>query len=150
MIKSESGKDIVAHTLYHDSKGLEVGLCVFMHDSVTMRETSEYSRGDYHGVRKTWYTNGQQSTYSVYEHGRKNGIYLSWDLEGRLNCVMYFCNGKRHGEMKRYSSTGDLFHKILIDDHPHCTMPITEEDKFELCLRHEGLSFIEDDYDIRP
>ncbi|NGX58787.1 MAG: hypothetical protein K940chlam3_01695, partial [Chlamydiae bacterium] len=65
-----------------------------------------FDQGDYHGIQKRWYPNGQLQSEENYENGEKHGLCRAWYSNGNLAVEGHFVQGKEDGVHKLWGEEG--------------------------------------------
>lgn len=102
--------DIVKYVNYKN--GLEDGEYVQIFKNDTIKITN-YTRGQYNGLCREVYSNGQLAYQLNFINGRATGPCIEWYSTGRLKSEHFYVNGYLHGSFKKWYSTGQLkcYHK---------------------------------------
>jgi len=61
-----------------------------------------------HGLRTSWYPDGQRESVEAYVDGYLQGYSLRWHPNGRLRSVEHFSDGERDGQAKYWDEDGSL------------------------------------------
>ena len=64
--------------------------------------------GETHGIRKTWYANGQLMYEYPFHRGLLHGILKYWWEDGQLHCKSYYLYGKEVTEEEH------RYHELMI------------------------------------
>ncbi len=81
------------------------------------------------------------------EEGRTQGEYISWYDEDKqqCSCHCFYKDGKAHGEYLSLYFDGNIASHLIIVNGigtSECPDNLTEEDKFEICLKYGHMKFL--------
>ena len=68
----------------------------------------EFQRGAAHGLRTTWYPNGQMRSQGRLVAGKQDGVYRQWNEQGVLTTEASFEAGQPHGLSRAWHPDGSL------------------------------------------
>lgn len=108
-------------TSYKD--GLRDGVAVAYHDSGQMIATRAYLAGEKHGVHRTWYNDGTNKSYTVFEHDRYVNESLGWHPNGRPAKYKKFDAAGETIVMKRWRANGLIYTNLVLKDGEAFGMP---------------------------
>ncbi len=90
------------------AEGKRAGTWILYHpDGKTVRLELPYVDGKLHGIRKSFYVNGQERQRAPHTEGQVDGVVVEWDEAGRKVIEAEFTKGKQKGRVIRHSPTSD-------------------------------------------
>lgn len=124
-----------------DDLGRKQGELLRFHNSITiLRE--HYVDNLLHGMTTRCDYFGNRTATTTYVNGELHGRKTMYMRDGRVKAVRHFYFGKLHGELVTYIGT-NMEHAVYDNGFKihGLHMPLSEEDKFELALKYEGLQW---------
>ena len=85
------------------------GIWVYYHDgSDKILMTENYKNGVLHGIKKTYYPDGQLAEKANYLNGNLHGEWFMYSEDGVVLEHLTYDNGELHGPAKFYNGKGEL------------------------------------------